>query len=152
MAIFSDEMIDRLTGLEQLETIVDGSHPGPSMATSLCFHLVAATYGRATFEGQPDARFMNPLGTVHGGWAATILDSALGCAVHSTLQKGERYATLELKVNLTRALLPDMPPFRAIGTIVHRGRQVATSDAQLLGADDKVYAHGTTTCLIAPPV
>ncbi|XWN34120.1 MAG: PaaI family thioesterase [Devosia sp.] len=150
MATFPDEMIARLTGLEQLETIVEGSHPGPTMATSLCFHLVAAEFGKATFEGQPNQNFMNPLGTVHGGWAATILDSALGCAVHSTLLKGERYATLELKVHLTRAILPDMPTLRAIGTIVHRGRQVATSDAQLLGEDDKVYAHGTTTCLIAP--
>jgi uncharacterized protein (TIGR00369 family) len=85
---------------------------------------------------------------VHGGWFATLLDSALGCAVHTTLPVGRGYTTLEFKVNLVRALNDRVPLVRAIGRVVHRGRQVMTSEAELVGHDGKLYAHASTTCLI----
>jgi uncharacterized protein (TIGR00369 family) len=90
----------------------------------------------------------NPMGTVHGGWFATLLDSAVGCAVHSTLPAGKGYTTLELKLNLVRALTDAVPLVRAEGRVLHAGRQVATAEGRLVGPDDRLYAHATTTCLI----
>ena len=93
-------------------------------------------------------RHYNPLGVVHGGWFATLLDSAMGCAVHSTMPTDKAYTTLELKVNFVRALSDAVPLVRAHGKVVHSGRQVATAEGRLTGPDGKLYAHGTTTCLI----
>jgi len=90
----------------------------------------------------------NPLGTVHGGWFATLLDSAVGCAVHSTLPAGKAYTTLELKLNIVRALTDAVPLVRAEGKVLHAGRQVATAEGRLVGPDGRLYAHATTTCLI----
>nr|MDJ0896635.1 PaaI family thioesterase [Alphaproteobacteria bacterium] len=91
------------------------------------------------------------LSTVHGGYAATLLDSALGCAVHATLPAGEAYTTLEIKVNYVRAISPRTGPVQAIGEVVHTARRIATAEARLVGVDDgKLYAHGTTTCLKFP--
>ena len=104
--------------------------------------------GHAVFQGRPQPRHYNPLGTVHGGWFATLLDSAVGCAVHSSLPAGKGYTTLELKVNIVRALTDQVPLVRAEGTVVHGGRQVATAEGRLVGPDGKLYAHATTTCLI----
>lgn len=120
----------------------------PTMATTLAFRLVTASEGEAVFVGTPDERFMNPAGSIHGGWAAAILDSALGCAVHSTLAPGERYTTLEIKVNLTRSIMPGLGELTARASILTRGRRVATSEARLTDAAGKVYAHGTTTCMV----
>jgi uncharacterized protein (TIGR00369 family) len=100
------------------------------------------------FQGQPLLRHYNPLGSVHGGWFATLLDSALGCAVHTSLPVGKGYTTLEFKLNLVRGLSAQVPRVRAIGRVVHAGKQVATSEAQLVGHDGKLYAHASTTCLI----
>ena len=88
------------------------------------------------------------MGSVHGGWYATLLDSALGCCVHAALPAGKGYTTLELKVNLIRAIRPDTTRVRAIGQVIHVGGQTATADAQLVGPDGKLYAHGSTTCLV----
>ena len=88
------------------------------------------------------------MGTVHGGWYATLLDSALGCAVHSALPQGKGYTTLELKVNMIRALTPQVPRVRAEGRVIHLGGQTATADARLVGPDGKLYAHASTTCLV----
>jgi uncharacterized protein (TIGR00369 family) len=104
--------------------------------------------GIAVFQGRPQLKHYNPLGSVHGGWFATLLDSALGCAVHSTLPAGKAYTTLELKVNIVRALTDAVPFVRAEGRVIHLGRQVATAEARLIGPDGKLYAHATTTCLI----
>lgn len=136
------------SGLEQLQALVNGNGPELAMGRTLGFRLAAIAEGVAEFVGEPTAAFLNPLGTVHGGWACTLLDSALGCAVHSTLAPGERYTTLELKVNLTRPILPGSGTYTARGSIVSRGRRVATSEARLVNRDGKVVAHGTTTCLI----
>jgi uncharacterized protein (TIGR00369 family) len=102
------------------------------------------------FEGLPEFRHYNPIGSVHGGIAATLLDSALGCAVFSTLHKGDTWTTLELKLNFVRPLSKDTRPVRAEGRIVHRGRTVATSEGYLKDRAGKLYAHAITTCMISP--
>jgi uncharacterized protein (TIGR00369 family) len=115
---------------------------------TLGFALVGAEPGTAVFEGETGEHLYNPMGTVHGGYAATLLDSAMGCAVHSTLPAGKAYTTLELKLNIVRALTEAVPLVRAEGKLIHAGRQVATAEGRLFGPDDKLYAHATTTCLI----
>jgi uncharacterized protein (TIGR00369 family) len=105
-------------------------------------------HGHALFQGRPRANHYNPLGTVHGGWFAALLDSAVGCAVHTTLPAGKAYTTLELKLNFVRPLTDAVPVVRAEGRILHSGRQVATAEGKLFGPDGKLYAHATTTCLI----
>ena len=137
-----------LDGLAQMQAMLDGELPPPPIALTLDFLLIEVAKGKAVFQGKPQFRHYNPLGTVHGGWFATLLDSALGCAVHTTLEPGSGYTTLEFKVNLVRALTDKVPLVRAIGEVTHRGRQVATSEARLLGHDGKLYAHASTTCLI----
>lgn len=139
-----------LSGLAQLQGIADGSLPAPPISKAFNFGLSEVAEGRAVFMGNPKAEFLNPLGIIHGGWAATILDSALGCAVHVTLTAGEGYTTLEFKVNCVRAITPNTGTMTCVGTIVHRGRTTATSAAELRDADGKLYAHGTETCLIFP--
>ncbi len=142
--------IERLSGLDQLRGIVSGEFAMPTMLETLGFRLVAVDDAAVVLEGAPGENALNPMGTVHGGWAATVLDSAMGCAVHATLAPGERFATLELKVNLIRALLPGMAQLTATGTLVSRGRRTAVSEARLVGADGKVYASGSSTCMILP--
>ena len=137
-----------LDGLAQMQALLNGELPPPPIALTLDFLLVEVAKGRAVFQGKPLFRHYNPLGTVHGGWFATLLDSALGCAVHTTLEPGSGYTTLEFKVNLVRALTDKVPLVRAIGEVTHRGRQVATAEARLVGHDGKLYAHASTTCLV----
>jgi len=146
----SRDDIAELTGLEQLQRIVDGRFPAPPIARVFHYTLHSVALGEAVFVGEPAEDFLNPLGTVHGGWAATLLDSSLACAVHSTLAVGEFYTTLEFKVNCVRAILPDTGLLTCAGRIIHRGRTTATSEATLKGADGKLYAHGTETCMIMP--
>ena len=148
VAIIPEEAMATLSGLDQLRGILDGRFAQPSMGATLGFRLVSAAEGHAVFEGMPTAAMMNPFGTVHGGWASTVIDSALGCAVHSTLGPGERFTTLELKVNLTRALYPGTAGLTATGTIVTRGRRIAVSEARLVDGEGRVCAHGTSTCLV----
>lgn len=138
------------TGLAFLQTMVSGSVPQAPMAATLGFRLIEVAEGRAVFEGLPEFRHYNPIGTVHGGLAASMLDSALGCAIFSTMAKGETWTTLELKLNFVRALNKDTGPVRAEGQIIHRGRTVATSEGTLKDRAGKLYAHATTTCLIVP--
>jgi uncharacterized protein (TIGR00369 family) len=148
--VVSPEVLKSYDGLGFLKAIVDGTLPQPPISEILGFHLIEVEAGRAIFEGLPEFRHYNPIGTVHGGFAATLLDSALGCAVFSTLAKGEAWTTLELKFNLVRSLTKDTGPVRAEGRIVHRGRTVATSQGDLKDAAGKLYAHATTTCMIFP--
>lgn len=137
-----------LTGLQQMQAMLDGQLPYPHIAQTLDFSLVEVGEGRAVFQGQPQLKHYNPLGSVHGGWYATLLDSALGCAVHTTLPVGRGYTTAELGVNIVRAASHKSGPLRAIGTVLHAGRQLATAEARIVGADGKLYAHATTTCLV----
>jgi uncharacterized protein (TIGR00369 family) len=137
-------------GLSFLRALIDGNLPAPPIAKTLGFRLVAVEQGYALFEGQPRFEYYNPLGTVHGGYAATLLDSALGCAIHTTMAKGEGYTTLELKINLVRPITSEVGLLSAEGRVIHRGRSVATSEAQLKDRAGKLYAHATTTCMIFP--
>jgi len=136
------------TGLEMLQAMLAGEIPRPPMSETLDFLLLRAEPGLAIFQGRPQLRYYNPLGTVHGGWFATLLDSALGCAVQTSLPAGKAYTTMEFKVNLVRPLTEAVPVVRAEGKLLHAGRTVATAQARLVGPDGKLYAHGTTTCLI----
>ncbi len=136
------------SGLETLAAISAGELPPPPIGETLDFVPIHMEPGIAIFQGKPMLRHYNPLGSVHGGWSSTLLDSALGCAVHTTLPAGKGYTTLELKVNMVRALTDRVPLVRAEGKVIHAGRQVATAEARLVGHDGKLYAHATTTCLI----
>jgi uncharacterized protein (TIGR00369 family) len=143
----ADQLAGR-TGLEVFEAIFSGELPRPPIGDTLDFVPIHIEYGAAVFQGRPRQRHYNPLGTVHGGWFATLLDSAVGCAVHSTLPVGRGYTTLELKLNIVRALTDAVPLVRAEGKVLHTGRQVATAEGRIVGPDGKLYAHATTTCLI----
>jgi len=142
------DQVRDLSGLEAMQAMLDGELPPPPIAETLDFMLISVAPGEAVFQGRPLRRHYNPLGTVHGGWFATLLDSALGCAVHTTMPVGRSYTTLEFKVNLVRALTERVPLVRAIGKVVHSGRQVATAEASLVGHDGRLYAHASTTCLV----
>ena len=134
-----------------MQAMLAGEVPYPSIGKTLDFLLVEVSHGRAVFQGTPGPGHLNPMGSVHGGWYATLLDSALGCCVHSALPAGRAYTTLELKVNLIRAIRPDVTRVRAIAQVIHVGGQTATADARLVGPDGKLYAHGSTTCLVFAP-
>ena len=137
------------TGLQQMQAMLDGHAPYPHIADTMDFTLVEVGEGRAVFQGTPQLKHYNPLGSVHGGWYATLLDSALGCAIHTMMPPGRGYTTAELSVNLVKAINPAKAPrVRAIGTVVHCGRQLATAEARIVGPDGTRYAHGTTTCLV----
>lgn len=142
------EQVQQLSGLQILQAMLDGHLPPPPICDTLNFMLISGAFGEAVFQGQPMRRHYNPLGTVHGGWFATLLDSALGCAVHTVMPPGRAYTTLEFKVNMVRALTEQVPLVRAVGRVLHSGRQVATAEASLLGHDGRLYAHASTTCLV----
>ena len=148
--VVSPDVLLAHDGLSFLRAIIEERIPAPPITETLGFRLVEADAGRAVFEGVPQFRHYNPIGVVHGGFAMTLLDSALGCAVHSTLGKGEAYTTLEIKVNLVRPLTRDTGPIRAEGRIVYRGRTLGTSEGDIKDAGGKLYAHATTTCMVFP--
>jgi uncharacterized protein (TIGR00369 family) len=137
-----------MTGLEAMHAIVAGDAPAAPIAELVGFDLVEVGEGRASFELDPAERHYNPLGTVHGGVASTLLDSAMGCAVHTTLGEGEAYTTLELKVNFVRAITEATGRVVAAGSVIHRGGRVATAQARLTDESGRLLAHATSTCLI----
>ncbi|MGY0195066.1 PaaI family thioesterase [Leptothrix sp. BB-4] len=137
-----------LSGMEVFEAVFAGELPPPPIGETLDFVPIHMAPGEAVFQGRPQRRHYNPLGTVHGGWFATLLDSAVACAIHSTLPAGRAYTTLELKLNVVRALTDAVPRVRAEGKVIHVGRQTGTAEGRIVGPDGKLYAHATTTCLI----
>jgi uncharacterized protein (TIGR00369 family) len=142
------EQVAGLSGQQVFEAMLDGRLPPAPIALTLDFCLIRTEPGRAVFQGRPGRAHYNPLGSVHGGWFATLLDSAVGCAVHSALPPGKGYTTLELKMNIVRALSDRVPLVRAEAETVHVGKQVATAEGRLVGHDGKLYAHASTTCLV----
>lgn len=141
-----------LAGLEYLRAIVRGDVPGPPIAALLGILLVSVEEGRAVFAAVPGEEHYNPLGVVHGGIAATLLDSAMGCAVHTTLPAGTAYTTLEIKVNFVRPVTVSTGRIVAEGKVVYRGGTIATAEGRLYAeADGSLLAHSTTTCLILRP-
>lgn len=137
------------SGLELLQAMLRGELPYPPIARTLSFLLLEAEAGRALFQGTPGPDHLNPMGTIHGGWYATLLDSALGCAVQTRLPAGQAYTTAELGLNIVKAINPAKAPrVRAEAKVLHCGRQLATAEARLYGPDGTLYAHATTTCLV----
>ena len=139
-----------MSGIEYMRAIAGGEIPRPPIAWSLDFTLAEVEEGRAVFTLTPSEFHYNPIGVVHGGVAATLLDSAMGCAVHSLLPAGTGYTTLELKVNLLRAMTRDTGPVRAEATVLHAGSRTALAEAKLVDERGRLLAHATSTCLILP--
>ena len=138
-----------LNGLEFIRGIFDGKLPRPPITATMGVTGATAEEGKATFVGEPAEYLYNPIGVVHGGFAMTLLDSAMGCAVHTTLAAGEAYTTLETKVNFVRPITLETGPVRCDGTVIHRGGKVATAEGRLVAErTGKLLAHGTTTCLL----
>lgn len=142
------EQIAGKTGLEMMQAMLKGEIPFAAIAKTLDFTLLSVGPGVAVFQGTPLAQHLNPLGTIHGGWIATVLDSALGCAIHTMMPVGRSYTTAELSVNYVRGVTPKVQRVRAEGKVIHCGRQLATAEARLVGPDGTLYAHATTTCLV----
>jgi uncharacterized protein (TIGR00369 family) len=141
-----------LPGLELMRRIMSGELPPPPIAEMLGLRLVEVEEGRAVFEGDPGEQHYNIIGTVHAGFTTTLLDSAMGCALTTTLDAGAPWTTLELKANFTRAITVETGTVRCTGTIVHPGRRVATTEARLEDAGGRLYAHATSTILVLPGV
>jgi uncharacterized protein (TIGR00369 family) len=135
-------------GLAVMQTMLNGELPFAAIAQTLDFMLLEVSPGRAVFQGTPGPAHLNPMGGIHGGWYATLLDSALGCAVHTLMPAGRGYTTAELSVNIVKAIPLKVSRVRAEGKVIHCGRQLATAEARLFGPDGTLYAHATTTCLV----
>lgn len=142
------EQVKGKTGLEVMTGILQGDLPIPYMAETLDCELVELGDGLAVFQAIPQLKHYNPLGSVHGGWFATLLDFALGCAVQTKLPAGRGYTTSQINLHIVRAANTKTGPLRCIGTALHVGRQIGTSEAKIVGPDGKLYAHATTTCAI----
>jgi uncharacterized protein (TIGR00369 family) len=138
----------KLSGMEYIQAIFGGDLPAPPISELMGFRLVLAEPGRAVFEMEPGPQHYNPIGSVHGGIALTLLDSAMGCAVHTTLGPGVGYTTLEVKTNFVRPISADTGVIRCEGVVLHAGSRIATAEGKLTDANGKLLAHGTTTCLI----
>lgn len=144
----SREMLYAMSGMEFLQATLTAKIPNSAMAALINAQLASAEPGRVTFRATPQFAHTNPVGAVHGGWYGTLLDCALGCAVMTAIPRGRWYTTLEYKINITRAL-PIGTEVIAEGILDHSGRSTATSHATIKGAaDGKLYASGTTTCII----
>ena len=142
------DQVAGISGLQALQAMLRGELPFPPIARTLNFQLLEIGEGRAMFQGTPGPDHYNPMGGIHGGWYATLLDSALGCAVHTLMPAGRGYTTAELGINLVKAISPKVQRVRAEAKVLHCGRQLATAEARLYGPDGTLYAHGTTTCLV----
>lgn len=142
--------VRRMDGMSFLKAMMSGEIPPAPISHTLGFALTEAEPGRAVFELQPTEFHYNPIGSVHGGVYATLLDSACGCAVHTTLALGEGYTAVDLTTKFLRTITVDTGPLRCEGTLVHRGRRMALAEARLTDADGRLYAHATTSCMIFP--
>jgi uncharacterized protein (TIGR00369 family) len=143
------ERLAQLSGLDAMRAIISGVAPPPPIAVLMGFDLVEVEEGRAVFAARPGEYHYNPIGVVHGGLAATLLDSAMGCAVQTTCPAGVTYTTLEIKANYVRPITLDAGDLRCVGTVLYKGRRQATAEGKLVeAATGRLLAHGTTTCLV----
>jgi uncharacterized protein (TIGR00369 family) len=140
-----------LSGLEYLQAMARGELPGPPIAKLMGFEPTEVQEGRVVFTVHPAEYHYNPIGTVHGGLAATLLDSAMACAVHSTLPVGSGYTTLDLHVTYVRPITHDTGKLSCMGEVVHVGGRMATAQGRLTDDAGKLYAHGVTTCMLFRP-
>jgi uncharacterized protein (TIGR00369 family) len=144
------EEIKRISGLELMHGLIAGKYPAPPIMKALEFTLDRVEHGVAVFSGDAKFDYYNPIGTVHGGWIATLLDSCMGCAMHTTLKAGQGYTSLEIKVNFVRPVLDTTGRVTAEGRVLYAGSRTGTAEGKLTDAKGKVLAHATTTCLIFP--
>ena len=142
------ETLKSVQGLELLQGMIDGRFPSPPISELMDFRVSELGQGRAVFTGRPGRRHYNPSGTVHGGYAATLLDSAMGCAVHTLVPQGQGFTTLEIKVNYVRPMFEGVGEVRCEAAVINMGKTVATADGKLLDGKGRLIAHGTTTCMI----
>ena len=148
--VVSLETMKSMSGLEFMTAIANGDLPAAPMAKTLGFRASEISQGQAIFRGTPSMDVYNPIGSVHGGWAGALLDSCMGCAVHTTLPAGMGYTTLEYKINLVRGMTTETGEVEAIGTVVNAGKRVGVAEGTIRDAKGNILAHGTTTCLIFP--
>jgi uncharacterized protein (TIGR00369 family) len=144
------EKLMAMSGLDFVRAIMNGAHPPPSMALLIGFQIIDAEEGRVVFAGAPNESHLNPMGVVHGGYAATLLDSCMTCAIQSALKPGFAATTLDLVVHFTKAATPQSGELRAEGKTVHVGRQYGTAEGRLTDPQGRIIAHATTSCLIFP--
>lgn len=148
LGVATADQVAGMTGLEMIQAVVDGRLPAPPISGPMRMAVTEAEKGRVMFTGTPDETLLNPMGGVHGGFALTLIDSATGCAVHTMLDPGIGYATVETKANFTRPIRPDCGTLYCEGRVVTIGRQIATAEAYLRDSDGRVLAHGTSTLII----
>ena len=146
--VVSREDLTAGSGLAFLQGLIDGTNPPPPFSRAMGIYLTEVAEGRAVFTGTPSDEFLNPLGTVHGGWISALLDSAMACAVHTTLKPGQGYTTAEMKINFVRPVLPSSGQLICEGTVIHRGGTLATSEGRLVDGAGKLLAHGSETCVV----
>ena len=144
----SAEQRKQMSGLEFVQGLADGTLPLNTIAKTLGYDITEATAGRVVITADPDDTLLNPAGTVHGGFSATLLDSCMGLALQTTLEKGLASTTLEFKISLVRPITPETGPIRAEGVVLQRGRRVGTAEGRITDANGRLLAHGTTTCLV----
>ncbi|AEU34489.1 PaaI family thioesterase [Granulicella mallensis] len=150
IGVVSRDVLLAEDGMSFVTGMQNGRHPSAPYSDTTGIELVEVEEGRVVFIGRPGARYLNPVGTIHGGWAATILDAAMAYCVHSTLKAGENYTTLEMKINYIRPVLPSLGRVRCEGKVIHRGSRTATSEGRLFDERGKLLAHGSETCMIFP--
>ncbi|MFQ6551609.1 PaaI family thioesterase [Aestuariibius insulae] len=143
------EILRTMSGLQFMQAIRDGTLPGPPIGARLNYRLNEVKEGRVTFRGAPGFDMTNPLGTVHGGWYGTLLDSCMACAIMTMIPAGTTYTTLEYKINITRSIPLDTE-ITAEGLVSHAGRSTGVATGEIRGPDGKLYATGSTTCIILP--
>lgn len=141
------EVWKQLPAIEVFRKMIAGELPGPPIAKHFDYTLSEIDHGRAVFTGRPNEHFYNPLGTIHGGFIATLLDSAMACAVHSTLPAGKGTTSVELKINFIRPVFGKTGALHAVGEVINAGRQIGVAEGKLVDDEGKIYAHGTTTCM-----
>jgi uncharacterized protein (TIGR00369 family) len=144
----SPERRKRMSGLEFVQGLVDGSLPLNTLAETLGYEIAEVSSGRVVATAKPGSAHLNPAGTVHGGVSATLLDSCMGLAIQSTLEKGLSQTTLEFKISLVRPITSDTGPITAEGVVLSRGRRIGTAEGRITDIQGRLLAHGTTTCLI----
>ena len=137
-----------MSGVEFFQRLISGELPSPTICGTVPMRVRAVEHGRIVWETSPTDGLLNPMGVVHGGYAMTVLDTCLGCAVHTSLPAGRAYTTLEVKANMVRAIRAEQGLLLAEGRVIQTGRRIATAEGKLTDADGKVYAFGTTTCLV----
>jgi len=150
VGVVSPNQLKSLAGLEFWEQALQGNVPAPPIMRTLGFLPISVACGEAVFQGTPSFEHYNPMGIVHGGYFFTLLDSAAGCAVHTTLPAGTGFTTVELKINFIRALTINTGPVRALGKVIHGGKSTAIAEGRIEDPDGKLYALCTTTCLLFP--